>query len=200
MQPAVVATIAANLVPITGVLALGWSPFEVFALYWTENLVIGLYTVLKFFLADPGETRPPLAHRLGMAAFFTVHYGIFNLVHGVFLVVFFAGHSAVSGGGFALPIALVDGTAWGLAAGGLLVSHGISFVTNFWLRERRHSTLQNLMGAPYGRVLAMHLTLLLGGFLVVAVGSSAPLLAVLVALKTFVDLRTLRREQARGAA
>lgn len=199
MQPAVLATIAANLVPIAGVLAMGWSPFEVFALYWTENLVIGLYTILKFWCADPGDAGVPPIARLGMSVFFAFHYGIFNFVHGAFIVVFFAGESVMSGNGFAMPTSLVDGPTWSLAALGLLASHGITFVTTFWRQERRRSSLQNLMGAPYGRVIAMHLTLLAGGFLLFLVGNSAPLLALLVALKTYVDLRTLRREQARGA-
>jgi hypothetical protein len=38
------ALIAANLVPLGGVLFAGWSAFEVVFLYWLENLIIGFST------------------------------------------------------------------------------------------------------------------------------------------------------------
>jgi hypothetical protein len=42
-----VTLIVANLVPLIGVLFWDWDAFEIVALYWTENVVIGLINVLK---------------------------------------------------------------------------------------------------------------------------------------------------------
>jgi len=37
----------ANLVPLFGVLALGWNVTPIMIFYWSENLVVGFYNVLK---------------------------------------------------------------------------------------------------------------------------------------------------------
>src|SRR5882724_7957891 len=41
------ALIAANALPLFGVLFLGWDTFSIVALYWTENVIIGAINVLK---------------------------------------------------------------------------------------------------------------------------------------------------------
>ena len=39
--------ILANLVPLYGVVALGWGMFDIFIVYWIETAVVGLYNILK---------------------------------------------------------------------------------------------------------------------------------------------------------
>jgi hypothetical protein len=51
-----------------------------------------------------------------------------------------------------------------------------------------------LTAAPYKRIIVMHLTVIIGGWIVLALGTPAPALIVLIALKLFVDARTHRRE------
>ena len=71
----------------------------------------------------------------------------------------------------------------------LFLSHGISFFYNFLLKgEYATAKPQQLMGAPYGRVVVMHIAILGGGFLTMAMGSPAALLLLLVVLKTIVDI------------
>jgi hypothetical protein len=55
------------------------------------------------------------------------------------------------------------------------------------------------MMAPYRRIIVMHLTIIFGGWLVLLLETPAPALALLVALKTVVDLRAHRREHAKPA-
>jgi uncharacterized membrane protein AbrB (regulator of aidB expression) len=50
------------------------------------------------------------------------------------------------------------------------------------------------MFRPYGRVMVLHVVILLGGFLVQLLGSPAPALALLVLLKTGLDLGAHLRE------
>jgi hypothetical protein len=45
------------------------------------------------------------------------------------------------------------------------------------------------MAQPYGRVVILHLTILLGGFMVMALGSPMIGLILLITLKTFVDIK-----------
>jgi hypothetical protein len=46
----------------------------------------------------------------------------------------------------------------------------------------------------------MHIAILAGGFLVIAIGSPAPLLVVLVVLKTILDVNLHNREHKKAAA
>src|SRR3954454_1231163 len=102
--------IAANVLPLLGVLFLGWDTFSIVALYWSENVIIGAINVLKMITSAPdlaaiyaykfsnsGRTdgeladkfastaraalRANQASKLFMIPFFTVHYGLFCLVH-----------------------------------------------------------------------------------------------------------------------
>jgi hypothetical protein len=207
--PSLLALLAANAVPLFGALFLGWSAGAILGLYWAESAVVGLFTVLKI-LGCRG-TGPVQAPRVFLAAFFVVHFGIFMLVHGVFVLVV-AG--AVAAGGFAglgssfelQPGRLAEGI---LAFAGdalvalvaLLLSHGFSFVRNFLLGgERLRLSPPAAMMQPYGRIFVMHLTLLFGTMLALAVGSSPLVVALLVVLKTAVDARQHLREHGGLAA
>jgi hypothetical protein len=73
---------------------------------------------------------------------------------------------------------------------GLAVSRGISFATNYLGKgEYTRVNLPQLMAQPYGRIVVMHLTILGGGFLVMALHSPVAGLLLLVILKTMLDLR-----------
>ena len=53
------------------------------------------------------------------------------------------------------------------------------------------------MGAPYGRIMILHVTLIASGFLVQALKSPVAGALLLVGLKLAYDLVTLRRDQAK---
>ncbi|MGJ3264618.1 MAG: DUF6498-containing protein [Salinarimonas sp.] len=175
------ALVLANLVPLLGVVAGGWRVFDVLLLFWAENVVIGLLNLARMTLVSLRGERGGLA----MAGFFAVHYGIFTLVHGIFLVTLFGPPGASPLAGFALLAA--PGLAWPLAA--LAASHGVSFLVNFVAGgEMDRTSLGALMSAPYGRVVVLHVTIIFGGFAVQASGAPLLALALLVALKILVDL------------
>jgi len=123
---AVAALVAVNLIPLAGVLVLGWRLSDLMLLYWIENGIIGAFTVLKILTSrvpsegdgDEPTGRPlpvPLAHRLGAvgtALFFSVHYGIFWTVHGVFVRLLFGSGSGTFGGLFGGPFGGPFGSPW----------------------------------------------------------------------------------------
>jgi len=83
----------------------------------------------------------------------------------------------------------------------LFVSHGVSFVQNYLLKgEYAAARPEKLMGSPYGRIVVMHIAILAGGFLTMAIGSPAPLLVVLVVLKTVLDVGLHNREHKKAKA
>jgi Family of unknown function (DUF6498) len=172
----------------------------------------------------PGEGELRINGRVstsnvGAVIFFLIHYGLFWFVHGVFvfsLTAFapFADRGLGDGtfqpvipdglGGVfpgpaetGLPAAArgpdLSAVAW--AAIGLAISHGASFVFNYLgRREYLRVSPGRQMFAPYGRLVILHLAILFGAFVSIAIGSPIGALIVLVVLKTIVDLTLHLRE------
>ena len=187
-----------NVVPLMGVAFLGWDIFPVMVVYWLENLVIGFFTVLKILVAaGPGKNGGPAPHVLGripMVAFFTVHYGMFCLVHGMFVFSLFGQDADLAAMVVENPTDL-DVLMTLLVESQLLVvlvvlfiSHAYSFADNFIRAgEYQRVSPDHMFASPYGRIVVLHLVVLAGGFLVASSGSAIWALVLLVILKTVLD-------------
>ena len=190
-RPSVIALILANLVPVFGVFCFHWEVFPLLLLFWSENVIIGAFNVLKMLCAAPDN---PLAWagKFLFIPFFCLHYGMFTFVHGVFVVVLFGG-GMKPGAGFPSPEIFwhtMQEYHLGWAVLGLAISRAISFATNYLgSGEYQRASLPVLMQQPYGRIVVLHLTILGGGFVMMALHSPAAGLILLVALKTALDLR-----------
>jgi hypothetical protein len=189
LPPSVLVLVGANLVPLLGVLGSHWTVFAVLLLYWCENVVVGVFNVLRMLLANPASVATDAA-KLVFIPFFTFHYGMFTMVHGIFVLALFgpAGqHFSPSPAAF---VAALRDAGVGLGVLAIVLSHGFSFLHNYlWGGEFRRATLQQLMMQPYARVVVLHLTILLGGFAAKAAGAPLVALVFLIALKTLIDLR-----------
>jgi len=204
---AIVALVVANLIPLFGVLFLGWSVWNILVIYWLENGIVGIINVLKMSAATGEEAsglsaaltingQPATAmSKVGLIPFFIVHYGIFWFVHGIFVLTLPAFLSLASDTPMELGIGAVL-----FAAVGLAISHGLSFWWNF-LRggEYRRSTPAALMFAPYRRLVALHLTIIFGALAVTLTGAPIVAVAILVGIKTLLDLG-LHLAEHRGVA
>jgi hypothetical protein len=203
------ALIAANAVPLWGVVFWGWDAFYIVLLYWAENLAVGFYNILKIALAKVAHPAEHLG-KLFLIPFFVVHYGGFTAVHGFFVLMLFKkGEGDILTGGhwpcflvFVQMLLNVIGQAYSVmptpmrcALGGLFLSHGVSFVYNYLLKkEFATAKPQKLMASPYARVVVMHFAIIAGAFLTVAIGSPVAILIVLVILKTVIDVKLHLRE------
>jgi hypothetical protein len=191
--------VAANLVPLAGVLFWDWDVFPLLVLFWMENVLLGVLNVLKMLLADPADLAL-WAGKLFMAPFFCFHYGMFTAVHGVFVFAFFGARRYDARGLDVIEPALGAARDYGLwlPAGVLLASHGFSFLWNYLYRgEFRRAKLAELMAQPYGRVVVLHLTILFGGFGAMLLGSPLWALLLLIGLKIGLDLRAHVKEHSR---
>jgi len=200
LRPSVLALIAANLIPLAGVFLLDWEVFPLLLLFWFENVIIGFFNALKMLFATPDQ-KLQWAVKLFIVPFFCLHYGIFTLVHGIFVVVLFGGGTkpGFPGPGTFLSEMLEQKLLW--AVWGLFVSHGISFAHNYLIGgEFRRAGVQVLMIQPYGRIVVLHVTILLGGFLMLALNSPTLGLVLLVVLKILLDLRAHLAERAKFAS
>ncbi len=195
---AVIALIVANVIPLVGVLLLGWSVWNILVIYWLENGIVGVINVLKMARADgslalPGPSlmvngQPATSmSKLGLIPFFVVHYGIFWVVHGIFVLTLPL-FTSVSPGAGGEDMSLEAGPVI-LAAVGLAISHGLSYWWNF-LRggEYKRVTPATLMFAPYRRLVALHLTIIFGAMAVLFTGAPVAAVAILVGVKTLLDL------------
>ncbi|HKU45239.1 MAG TPA: DUF6498-containing protein [Burkholderiales bacterium] len=188
--------LAANLVPLAGVLLWGWDVFALLLLFWMENVVIGVLNVAKMLLADPADAAL-WAAKLFMAPFFCFHYGMFTAIHGTFVFALFGARKYDASGINVVEPALRAAGELGLwlPLGALVASHAFSFLWNYLFRgEFRRARLAELMAKPYGRVVVLHLTILFGGFGAMALGSPVWALLLLVALKVGLDVRAHVKE------
>ena len=190
---AVVALILANLIPLIGVLFFGWSVWNILIVYWLENGIVGVINALKMARAE-GQAQPegmtmngrPVAanNKLTLIPFFLVHYGIFWVVHGIFVLTLpflFTGEPGSASG--------VDPGTILFAAIALAISHGVSFWWNYLHGgEYRRISAAQLMFAPYGRLMALHMTIILGALAIATTGAQAAAMAVLVMIKLAIDL------------
>ncbi len=181
-----------NVFPIFGVFFLGWNPFDLIFAYWLENLAVGIYTVLR--LLQRGAWP--------MAAFFALHFGIFTIVHGIFILALFA-----------RQISLLS-LSWPLL--GLIISlFGAYFYKWLTVSERQRdgqittqpakanmSTLarnmlsnSELFMSPYRRIVPIHIVLIIGGMLSLTLDMPSVLPVLLVVVKVVIDVVAQRSEE-----
>lgn len=190
--------IAANLLPVLGVLLFEWDVGALIVLYWSENLILGAYNVLKMVSVGGLSAAFP-------SMFFLLHYGAFCAVHGFFILSLLFDVPTTFGDEKPWPFFLVflqllfqvieqvfalAPREWIVAFIGLTISHGYSFASNFLIaNERQSATVNSLMSAPYKRIVVLHISIIAGGFAVMSLDQPLLLLLVLVGLKTVIDIR-----------
>ena len=181
----------------------------VLILYWVENGVVGLINIPNIlFAAGPRTTvAANMFGRAGnvlAAALFAFQYGWFWVIHGIFVVVL-TGLVTRFGPGFPNPLeAVATQPGLVLAAAALIVSHGADLVVNYFGRgEYRRASASALAAEPFPRMIVLHVTIIFGALAIAVVGQPVALVALLVVLKTGLDvslyLRGRRRVIAAGA-
>jgi len=141
------------------------------------------------------------ALRVGLKVFFVpffiVHYFGFCSGHGIFVFSMFGDQdgyfSELSGLNPLGALARAFEIFWtplALAAAALALSHAFSFVQNYLIGgEFRRFDLRRLMIMPYGRIVALHVTIILGGFATLLLGEPIWVVVILVVAKIAVDLK-----------
>jgi len=196
---ALIALVVANLIPLAGVLFLGWSVWQILIIYWLENGIAGLFNILKMQKAQGTADalavtytingRPAAGQaKAALIPFFCLHYGIFWAVHGVFVLTLPLFGATATGdessfGTTPDPFVLV------VAVFALFLSHGVSYLFNFvGGGEYRRVSPAAQMFKPYGRLVVLHVTIILGAMAISITGAAIAALAVLVILKIALDI------------
>ena len=202
----VIVLVGVNCIPLVGVLMAGWDVGTLLLLYWIENAVIGLVTAGKMLFAvstesDEAVARRPRLRNLPSIGFFFVHYGMFWVLHGIFLVSFFVigdpasisvTDQAVSLLELGLIVPLSD-LWYVLAVLGFAVSHSISTIRSAIATDTSQMiTIGECESEAYRRVIVLHFTLFVGAIALGEMGSPLYGLIALVVLKTGFDLHAER--------
>ena len=146
LDPALLALLVANVIPLGAVIFAGANAADLLIVYWTENLVIAAYTILRMVKAHkPGEDNIVLG-----VLIFILHFGIFCALHaGVVIWLLYDRSSLLelSPHGMLNPATAAEfarqASIWDMVPapfvwlmGALFISHGTSFVQNYLRRAR----------------------------------------------------------------
>lgn len=160
--------LVSHAAPLYGAIFGGWDVPTILIIFWMETVITGIVTFARI-----RRCRPANGQEQGLGVFFALHYGLFTTVHGVFLLAFapqLSGNTRPTldqwPGSHLLEVAL--------AAAGVAADQAWNFYSAFLGRkEYLHSTKGEQFFRPYPRILAMHLSILLGGFLASSAGFPA---------------------------
>jgi len=181
--------VAANAIPVAGVLFFGWQALPLLVFYWIENVAIGVFNVAKILIAGVTKDTVQRVASFVLVPFFILHYGLFCFVHGIFVFAMFTMSDAIHAGiepttesfdlvGRVLGMLQADSELMWSTAALCAVQAGAFGI--FWLggRRWRESDAIRQMFEPYGRIVVMHLTIFIATIPVLLLGQ--PMLAVLV--------------------
>jgi hypothetical protein len=171
-----------NLATVVGAVLQGWNITDLLWIYWGQSVVIGYYNVHRIvdvdriatdgFISNIRPVEPSCETQRCTAVCFALHYGLFHLVYGVFLLTTFRIHPGFPVAGVLLCILAF----W--------FTHRFSYRFN-QERDRAVPNIGSLMFFPYVRIIPMNLVILLGAPIA---GDNTNVLVLLLLLKTAVDV------------
>jgi hypothetical protein len=221
--PSALALLAANMTPLVGVVLWGWDAFVLLMLYWLETAVIAFWTIARIAVMPRNalgnihfEGSDKTASPLALAAFFTLHAGIFMGVHFMFLWELFSGDwpkkihgvrdfvdQIVVGTGLWLPLVVLF-----VVRGALMtfdtVEPSLRRLLDLAPRRPEKNVLklgpaETVLFGLYVRIFVMQVTIILGAWFAILIGTAAAYV-FLIAVKTAIDVALQVGGEALGAA
>ena len=178
-----------NSIPIVGVLAGQWSPATALCVYWVENLLASIFTAARLFLyarwSDPA-THPVAAEE---SSFALRRPGPFLAM----TIPFTLAHAVMLAGVFAAVLHMQpDLDDLRRATFALLVVQGLAFGVDLWtLAAWPVARLNDRADYLHGRVMLVHLSILIGMFLVAWFGRPGAFFGFFVGAKALSDIGQL---------
>jgi len=197
----VLSLIFANLVTIVLAILGNWDLATVMFIYWAQSIIIGIFSVISILSADTDAMRAnlqkPIDERGGtdkitpgfarfylciMAGFFSLHYGLFHWGYYTFIV-----ESGIFG-----TVNFADPGIW-ISCGLFFANHIYSHMTYRHKGPKDFRYVNEQFFTPYRRIIPMHLTIIFGSIVILALGifgitSTLPVLVLFLLLKTWSDI------------
>ncbi|MCK9361032.1 DUF6498-containing protein [Patescibacteria group bacterium] len=180
-DPSLWLLIASNAITIYLALTQGWNLGTLMWVYWIQSVIIGVFHFIRILRLEKfsiegvkvnGKEIPVTSSEVLVkgffATFFAIHYGIFHFVYLVFLIV-----------GVFTPVFGSGAPEWREVGFASLIFFG-NHLFSFFFNQSRDSHEQNIgavMMYPYGRILPMHITIIIGAFV-----NALPLFLILKAV------------------
>lgn len=181
-----------NLIPVAGVAFLGWDAGYILMLYWAENLVLGVMALIRIWTArgdGPGPQANGVRGRLGLGCFFMVHYGIFCFGHGVFAAAMASDLAPTAVGDPGLWERTFGDRSFQIALLATAVIQMVVLVRDWWIAGRwRDGSPGAEMFKPYGRIVVLHVTIIIGAWGLAAINAPTAAVLVLCLMKLVLEL------------
>ena len=186
------ALVGSNLLAIVWAIVGNWPLGTIMAIYWAQSVIIGIFwffkmiTLKEFSVKDFKINDQPVKATQGTkiqtAVFFAVHYGFFHFGYATFIFK-----------GMKLDIDL-NSVIW--MATVFVMYQGFSFFYNTKWQQNKKPNIGKMMFFPYARIIPMHFTILLGGWLSQGKFQGNLVLVLFMLLKTVADvaMHTIERK------
>lgn len=198
--------IISNLSIIFFAVVDGIGLLQILWIYWIQSVIIGVFNFIKIISLKEFSTEglkqgsKPVEEtkvaKFSIAFFFLFHYGIFHFVYALFLSsglpALFGSGSGKAGSTYIYYATLI-----------FLINYTIEFI--YYLKEREpRPNLAKMMAAPYTRIIPMHLTIILGGFIgmgsvVFSLDAGITLIIFFTLIKTCIDVVSHNTESLNSA-
>lgn len=178
--------LTANVIPIYGVIFLGWRVIDLLFLYWAESAMIGFFNLLKILTAKEKDSNfglQMMIHKFIAVIFLPIHFGVFIAVFGfiIFIIANVIDKTEVS------FLAMISSIWIGILC--LFISHLYSFLVNYyWGGERYNAPIDKLFWQPYRRLFVMNFTVAGSAALTIIFGQQMIMLIFFIVAKTAADL------------
>ena len=183
----------ANLLPVLGFVFSDWNLYELMTLYWVENVIIGVFTVLKMLSVDNdsvADDKEILTAVPPFMVYFLLCFGqviLIQVIFQKFLPPLSPEETWLEGwhrmGDF-FNFAFVQ-LKWVVLA--MALSHGFSFVYDYNLGgEKYRTTLRKLWFLPGGRLIVMMTIIMITAGQLEAM-SSLTVFTVIITLKIVLE-------------
>lgn len=173
------------------------SVLNVLWIYWFQSVIIGVFNFfkiisLKEYTVDGLKMNNRVltkskSAKTGVAIFFLFHYGFFHFVYAMFLSAFVS-MEGISGGIIDFAFILLTSLIF-------FVNYLVEYIFSFRRDQAIVFSLPKVMMSPYKRIIPMHLTIILSGFVLAGgafgfTDSNIIILLIFIGLKTLMDLIT----------
>lgn len=189
--------ILANLVPLAGVLFLGWDGKSVFVIYIIETIIVGILNAIKMltvYLLNGAKKEPKQQGNVGgfwLIPFFLFHYFFFIFVQSVLFFAFssiWQPHNSPEPFNIFANFALYINKDTQLALFSLLFANLTYFTEDFIVQGKyRTETMTGLMMQPYKRIILQQFVVILGGFIFMLTGGIKLVVGLFTLLKIMAD-------------
>lgn len=194
----IVQIIIYSLLPLLGVFFFGWDWRQILILFWLENITIGIKAIIGMARssnpsidtvhldASPGININSQIVKVGGIAFFIFHYGMFTLIHGIFV-------SVLVSGIFLTPSAVHTESSVDIFA--LLSLWAIASAVQIFrsiVQPAPTSTITRQFSEPYKRIIPLHVAIVLGAFAMIVFNLPSSAAIILIVIKLFFDVKNYR--------